>query len=232
MESNFLKRFRVKINKYNGNLNFPLSEPINKDIRESQIYGTVQSADVNNLHATLSKNRNKSTEISPLLPSIKSTEKFSIMNSSSQKHASLGEVKNIKKTYRNNSVLLQSPYYKKPKKKNLISQSLDLKDSKKENTSDISVNDTSLSDKSISPIPHNHNNSARISYASRNSTADSVVRYKPYTINDYVKIKPKKYMMLGGLGPNIGTEDWKKAIEIKERMQKYYKLIQDSYRSV
>ena len=55
-------------------------------------------------------------------------------------------------------------------------------------------------------------------------------KYKAYNLNDYTKIKPDKYFILGGLGPNLGGKDWqektnkiRKAINYSELVKKYNK---------
>jgi hypothetical protein len=45
--------------------------------------------------------------------------------------------------------------------------------------------------------------------------------YKPYTIKDYQQIKPEKYNKMGGLGPNIGTDDWKSKIIMRKEMLEF-----------
>jgi hypothetical protein len=50
------------------------------------------------------------------------------------------------------------------------------------------------------------------------------IDYTPYTLKDYKTIKPQTYYLLGGLGPsNIGTEDWSKKKELKEKRWSYGK---------
>ena len=50
------------------------------------------------------------------------------------------------------------------------------------------------------------------------------IDYTPYTLKDYKTIKPKTYYLLGGLGPvNVGTEDWSKKKELKEKRWNYGK---------
>ncbi|CAG9325478.1 unnamed protein product [Blepharisma stoltei] len=52
-------------------------------------------------------------------------------------------------------------------------------------------------------------------------------KYRPYTLDDYKRVRPSKYYVLGGLGAfNIGTEIWKKGVERQERMKKYWKQLQ------
>lgn len=46
-------------------------------------------------------------------------------------------------------------------------------------------------------------------------------QFKPYTINDYLKLKPNKYYKLGGLGANIGGDDWIKKKDSMEKRKKY-----------
>ena len=64
---------------------------------------------------------------------------------------------------------------------------------------------------------------------------DAVIQEKlfsPYSWNDYKMKKPKKYMLLGGLGPDIGHERWKKANEKKEKMINYWKIIKEKNLSI
>ncbi|OMJ88478.1 hypothetical protein SteCoe_9607 [Stentor coeruleus] len=51
--------------------------------------------------------------------------------------------------------------------------------------------------------------------------------YSPYSWKDYKNIKPTKYMLLGGLGPNIGHENWKKANEKKQKMIDYWREVKE-----
>eukprot|EP00826_Nyctotherus_ovalis_P029082 TRINITY_DN2293_c0_g1_i4.p1 TRINITY_DN2293_c0_g1~~TRINITY_DN2293_c0_g1_i4.p1 ORF type:complete len:433 (+),score=118.90 TRINITY_DN2293_c0_g1_i4:139-1437(+) len=45
--------------------------------------------------------------------------------------------------------------------------------------------------------------------------------YKPYSLKDYKEIKPTKYYQLGGLGANIGNDQWKSRHEKLEKMNQY-----------
>ena len=56
--------------------------------------------------------------------------------------------------------------------------------------------------------------------------------FSPYSWNDYKKIKPKKYVLLGGLGPNMGHENWKLANEKKQKMINYWRVIKEKNYSV
>lgn len=49
----------------------------------------------------------------------------------------------------------------------------------------------------------------------------SRAEYKPYSLKDYKEIKPSKYYELGGLGANIGNEQWKSRHEKLEKMSQY-----------
>lgn len=51
-------------------------------------------------------------------------------------------------------------------------------------------------------------------------------KFKPYSILDYRSIKLEKYNELRGLGPNIGSEDWKKKRRIMEKRERYGQLAQ------
>ena len=61
------------------------------------------------------------------------------------------------------------------------------------------------------------NNIYKGNYKSRNREDN----YIPYTIKDYNKIKLGKYLTLGGLGPNIGNEDWIIKREKSDKMKSY-----------
>ncbi|CAG9330933.1 unnamed protein product [Blepharisma stoltei] len=236
MESSFLKRFKIKLSKHNGNFDIPVSIPIDKSIKDSQVYGYFAAQANQDSSSLLLKNPKNSSEASPILPKIKTSEKITMISSASQKNACIVDDKKLKRNRRQHSDYIQSNTNKLSRRNIKVSQSVDLKDkedldiSQEKTADEEKYKATPTPPKSISPIPNN--NSGKFSYASRNSTADSIKRYKPYTMKDYIRIRPSKYIMLGGLGPNIGSENWKRASEIKERMSKYYKLIQDSYRSV
>jgi len=56
----------------------------------------------------------------------------------------------------------------------------------------------------------------------RNSLSNKA-EYKPYSLKDYREIRPTKYYKLGGLGANIGSEQWKSRYEKIEKMAQYAK---------
>ena len=49
--------------------------------------------------------------------------------------------------------------------------------------------------------------------------------FKPYSIGDYFKIRPKNYCKLGGLGANIGNEDWIKRKNVNDRRGVYARSV-------
>jgi hypothetical protein len=48
--------------------------------------------------------------------------------------------------------------------------------------------------------------------------------FKPYTLRDYKEIKPQKYFSLGGLGANVGGDEWRKQRLKLDRMTEYSKV--------
>lgn len=46
-------------------------------------------------------------------------------------------------------------------------------------------------------------------------------QYKPYTLQDYKDTNMQRYTVLGGLGPNVGGEDWRAKKAKLERMTEY-----------
>jgi hypothetical protein len=56
--------------------------------------------------------------------------------------------------------------------------------------------------------------------------------YTPYSLQDYQKINTGQYMVLGGLGANIGNTSWKKANEKKQKMIDYWKIIKQKKSSI
>lgn len=45
--------------------------------------------------------------------------------------------------------------------------------------------------------------------------------FTPYTLNDYHSIKPKTYYQLGGLGPNVGSDEWLQKRNLNEKRINY-----------
>jgi hypothetical protein len=54
--------------------------------------------------------------------------------------------------------------------------------------------------------------------SSQGSGMDAGGIYKPYSIGDYRNQKSKENVKMGGLGANIGSEDWEKKNKKKEAM--------------
>jgi hypothetical protein len=83
---------------------------------------------------------------------------------------------------------------------------------------------TSLQDKlgKVEAVPHNVTSS--LDYSLPGSRV-SEPRYVPYTLKDYRRIRQHSLKQLGGLGPNIGTEDWELKMRRRRKMIKYSRLI-------
>lgn len=45
--------------------------------------------------------------------------------------------------------------------------------------------------------------------------------FTPYTLKDYHSIKPQTYYQLGGLGPNVGSEEWLQKKNLNEKRINY-----------
>jgi len=58
-------------------------------------------------------------------------------------------------------------------------------------------------------------------------SAPSSIKYRPYGLNEYKEIRPKKYYTLGGLGANLGGKDWEKSNEKARRMQEYARNVKE-----
>ena len=71
----------------------------------------------------------------------------------------------------------------------------------------------------------NQNNITNLTYLNNKSNMTNINRheYKPYTLKDYKEIM--NVDTLGGLGANIGTEDWNKKKEKMDKMNEYAKNI-------
>ena len=71
----------------------------------------------------------------------------------------------------------------------------------------------------------NQNNLTNLTYLNNKSNMTNINRheYKPYTLKDYKDIM--NVDTLGGLGANIGTEDWNKKKEKMDKMNEYAKNI-------
>jgi hypothetical protein len=49
----------------------------------------------------------------------------------------------------------------------------------------------------------------------------SKTSYKPYSLKDYKDTKNKASVQLGGLGPNVGADEWQKSKEKKDKMSEF-----------
>ena len=59
-------------------------------------------------------------------------------------------------------------------------------------------------------------------YSSESLHKPKSVSFTPYSLKDYYLIKPRKYYVLGGVGPaSIGTEQWNNKKKIIEKREKY-----------
>ena len=74
-------------------------------------------------------------------------------------------------------------------------------------------------------LTNNQNNITNLTYLNNKSNMTNINRYeyKPYTLKDYKEIM--NVDTLGGLGANIGTEDWNKKKEKMDKMNEYAKNI-------
>ena len=53
----------------------------------------------------------------------------------------------------------------------------------------------------------------------------SPLKYKAYTYRDYMEMKPKNYYRLGGLGADIGGDEWEKRKLKLDKMSEYAKAV-------
>jgi hypothetical protein len=83
---------------------------------------------------------------------------------------------------------------------------------------------TSSQDKllKVEAAPHNVTTSSDYSLAGSRICEP---RFVPYTLKDYRRIRQQPLKQLGGLGPNIGTEDWEVKMRRRRKMIKYSRLI-------
>ena len=72
----------------------------------------------------------------------------------------------------------------------------------------------------ISRLTSNTKESSRISNASYSLYHNSTIEYKPYTLKDYKELE-KVGVVLGGLGPNIGTKEWEEKKKKMKKMEEY-----------
>lgn len=66
-------------------------------------------------------------------------------------------------------------------------------------------------------------------YRETNAVASvrSSLDYVPYTLREYEAIRPTQYQELGGLGPALGSEEWKRQKEARDRRIEYSRLVHD-----
>ena len=64
-----------------------------------------------------------------------------------------------------------------------------------------------------------HNTSSRICSAQSRSRISNI-EYRPYTLKEYKELE-KVGVVLGGLGPNIGTKEWEEKKEKMKKMEEY-----------
>lgn len=63
----------------------------------------------------------------------------------------------------------------------------------------------------------------KIKKEDRMSSSEYSKKFKPYSLGDYKDIKPQKYYALGGLGANVGGNEWQVKKEKVQRMTEYAK---------
>ena len=117
-----------------------------------------------------------------------------------------------------NPYLIQNNYPKNENKENneITSKPLTKKKLRPISAQNISNNRSYLT---------NQNNITNLTYLNNKSNMTNINRheYKPYTLKDYKEIM--NVDTLGGLGANIGTEDWNKKKEKMDKMNEYAKNI-------
>ena len=55
------------------------------------------------------------------------------------------------------------------------------------------------------------------------SSTNNNAIYKPYSVKEYKQVQQNAQQKLGGLGPNIGGDEWEKAKRKQEQIQEYAK---------
>ena len=80
----------------------------------------------------------------------------------------------------------------------------------------------------LRPISANQSNISNISSSRLNSAYSrsriSAIEYKPYTLKEYKELE-KVGVVLGGLGPNIGTKEWEEKKKKMQKMEEYSKKV-------
>jgi hypothetical protein len=80
----------------------------------------------------------------------------------------------------------------------------------------------------LRPISANQSNISNISSSRLNSAYSrsriSAIEYEPYTLKEYKELE-KVGVVLGGLGPNIGTKEWEEKKKKMQKMEEYSKKV-------
>lgn len=56
------------------------------------------------------------------------------------------------------------------------------------------------------------------------------LKYRPYTLREYVRIKPVKYYTLGGLGVELGGPEWERRTQARKKMREFAKSVALSHK--
>ena len=123
-------------------------------------------------------------------------------------------------TNNNNNLNPQQPTFpSKPKLRPISSQTKHIP------RSNININNNNLQQNAIQILTNNnnshisHNTSSRICSAQSRSRISNI-EYRPYTLKEYKELE-KVGVVLGGLGPNIGTKEWEEKKEKMKKMEEY-----------
>jgi transcription initiation factor IIF auxiliary subunit len=86
--------------------------------------------------------------------------------------------------------------------------------------------DDEISKASISPAKDVKRSSSKESTSKENVSKENKQNYVPYNGKDYNSFKQDKYVLLGGLGPNIGSEEWEKSKKKKDDISNFAKNVE------
>jgi len=93
------------------------------------------------------------------------------------------------------------------------------------------LNNSNLREKysSIERAQNTHPDSFSSNYKANNdkSVNDNDVTYHPYTLKDYKELASAK-IVLGGLGPNIGTKDWEEKMKKMKKIADYSEHVKNA----
>ena len=225
--SAFLKPInKTKSKNNNDNNNNLITEPLKNNLVNNNDKEINNNNNINNPYI-INNNKNNNNNISPILY-YKYQNPYMYYNYNTNLYMNNNiQPNNIYPPYQlyyfpNNNQNLLNPYLIQNNYQNTENNKISNNPPNKKKLRPISAQNISNNNRSY--LTNNNNNITNLTINNKsNMTNINRYEYKPYTLKDYKEIM--NVDTLGGLGANIGTEEWNKKKEKMDKMSEYSKNI-------